>query len=94
MYAGHRHPCARLVLAFQGQWHDPFWPLVVVQSEGMTTIPLYIAAFIAFIAFREEALARGGSARCDRAPADAGPFFLSLSRYSPRGANPFSATKG
>ena len=82
------------MLAFQGQWHDPFWPLVVVQSEGMTTIPLYIAAFIAFIAFREEALARGGSRSLRSRACRCWPHFLSLSRYSPRDANPFSTTKG
>ena len=33
------------ILAFRGQWDSLLWPLLVVQSERMKTLPLYIMKF-------------------------------------------------
>ncbi len=35
------------ILAFRAQWDNLLWPLLVVQSEKMKTIPLYIVKFTA-----------------------------------------------
>ena len=35
------------ILAFRSQWDNLLWPLLVVQSEKMKTIPLYIVKFTA-----------------------------------------------
>jgi multiple sugar transport system permease protein len=33
------------ILAFRGQWDSLMWPLLVIQSERMKTLPLYIVGF-------------------------------------------------
>ena len=33
------------ILAFRGQWDSLLWPLLIVQSEKMKTLPLYIVKF-------------------------------------------------
>ena len=33
------------ILAFRGQWDSLLWPLLIVQSERMKTLPLYIMKF-------------------------------------------------
>jgi multiple sugar transport system permease protein len=33
------------ILAFRGQWDSMLWPLLIVQSEAMKTLPLYIMKF-------------------------------------------------
>jgi len=35
------------ILTFKAQWDNLLWPLLVVQSEDMKTIPLYIVKFMA-----------------------------------------------
>jgi len=35
------------ILTFKAQWDNLLWPLLVVQSEEMKTIPLYIVKFMA-----------------------------------------------
>jgi len=35
------------ILAFRSQWDNLLWPLLVIQSEKMKTIPLYIVKFTA-----------------------------------------------
>lgn len=35
------------IIAFRAQWDNLLWPLLIVQSENMRTIPLYITRFLA-----------------------------------------------
>ena len=35
------------ILAFRSQWDSLLWPLLVVQSDEMKTIPLYITRYMA-----------------------------------------------
>ncbi|NLJ80254.1 MAG: carbohydrate ABC transporter permease [Firmicutes bacterium] len=35
------------IIAFRSQWDNLLWPLLIVQSENMRTIPLYITRFLA-----------------------------------------------
>ncbi len=78
------------VLTFQSQWDNLIWPLLVVQSDSLKTIPLYIAAFT------EEKHTNEGAMVAVAAIASLPMLilFVSLSRYFLRGANLFSATKG
>jgi multiple sugar transport system permease protein len=78
------------VLTFQSQWDNLIWPLLVVQSEEMKTIPLYIASFT------EEKHSNEGAMVAVAAIASLPMLvlFVALSRYFLRGANLFAATKG
>ncbi len=35
------------IIAFRAQWDNLLWPLLIVQSESMRTVPLYITRFLA-----------------------------------------------
>jgi multiple sugar transport system permease protein len=34
------------ILVFRGPWDNLIWPLIVVQSEQLKTLPLYIIRFL------------------------------------------------
>jgi multiple sugar transport system permease protein len=78
------------ILSFRGQWDNLLWPLLVVQSEKMKTIPLYISKF------SEEKMTDEGAMMAVAAIASIPMFilFFSLSRYFIGGSAVYDSRKG
>lgn len=78
------------ILAFRSQWNNLLWPLLVVQSEKMKTIPLYI------IKFTTEKHSDEGAMMAIALIASIPMFilFFSLSKYFIGGSSVFSSRKG
>jgi multiple sugar transport system permease protein len=78
------------ILSFRGQWDNLLWPLLVVQSEKMKTIPLYISKF------SEEKMTDEGAMMAVAAIASIPMFllFFSLSKYFIRGSAVYESRKG
>jgi multiple sugar transport system permease protein len=81
---------ALAILSFRGQWDNLLWPLLVIQSEKMKTIPLYISKF------SEEKMTDEGAMMAVAAIASIPMFilFFSLSRYFISGAAVYDSRKG
>lgn len=78
------------VLTFRSQWDNLLWPLLIVQSEGMKTIPLYIVKFAAEKHSDEGAMM--AVAAIASIPMLA--LFFSLSKYFVGGAGVYDSRKG
>lgn len=78
------------VLTFKSQWDNLLWPLLIVQSEEMKTIPQYIVKFISEKHTDEGALMAVASI----ASIPLLILFLKLSKYFIGGAALFSSRKG
>ncbi len=78
------------VLTFKSQWDNLLWPLLIVQSEEMKTIPQYIVKFISEKHTDEGAL----MAVAAIASIPILILFLRLSKYFIGGAALFSSRKG
>ncbi|HBK59589.1 MAG TPA: carbohydrate ABC transporter permease [Firmicutes bacterium] len=78
------------VLTFRSQWDSLLWPLLVVQSEEMKTIPLYITKFMA------ETHSDEGIMMAIAAMASLPMFilFLTMSKYFISREGLYSTTKG
>lgn len=78
------------ILAFRAQWDNLLWPLLVVQSEKMKTIPLYIVKFTA------EKHSDEGAMMAVALLASIPMFilFFALSEYFIGGSAVFSSRKG
>lgn len=78
------------ILAFRSQWDNLLWPLLVVQSEKMKTIPLYIVKFTA------EKHSDEGAMMAVALLASIPMFilFFTLSEYFIGGSAVFSSRKG
>ena len=78
------------ILSFRGQWDNLLWPLLVIQSEKMKTIPLYISKF------SEEKLTDEGAMMAVAAIASIPIFilFFSLSKYFIGGSAVYESRKG
>jgi len=77
------------VLTFEGQWDNLIWPLLVVQSPELKTMPLYVVSFMDEKSTNEGAMV----AVAALASIPMLVIFLSLSRFFLKGANVFSAGK-
>lgn len=77
------------IVTFQGQWDNLIWPLLVVQSAELKTMPLYVVSFM------EEKSTNEGAMVAVAALASIPMLilFFSLSRYFLQGANVFSSSK-
>ena len=78
------------ILAFRAQWDNLLWPLLVVQSERMKTIPLYIVKFTAEMHSDEGAM----MAVALLASIPMFILFFALSDYFIGGSAVFAARKG
>jgi multiple sugar transport system permease protein len=78
------------ILTFKSQWDNLLWPLLIVQSEEMKTIPQYIVKFTAEKHTDEGAL----MAVAAIASIPILVLFLKLSKYFIGGAALFSSRKG
>jgi multiple sugar transport system permease protein len=78
------------VLTFRSQWDNLLWPLLIVQSEEMKTIPLYIVKFAAEKHSDEGAM----MAVAAIASVPMLVLFFSLSRYFVGGAGVYDSRKG
>ena len=78
------------ILSFRGQWDNLLWPLLVIQSEKMKTIPLYISKF------SEEKMTDEGAMMAVAALASIPMFilFFSLSKYFIGGSSVYESRKG
>jgi multiple sugar transport system permease protein len=78
------------ILTFCSQWDDLLWPLLVVQSDEMKTIPLYITKFMA------ETHSDGGIMMAVAVMASLPMFilFFTTSRYFISTEGPHSTIKG
>ncbi|MDR2258329.1 MAG: carbohydrate ABC transporter permease [Treponema sp.] len=78
------------ILSFRGQWDNLLWPLLVIQSEKMKTIPLYISKF------SEEKMTDEGAMMAVAAIASIPMFilFFSLSKYFISGSAVYDSRKG
>ncbi|OAA31504.1 ABC transporter permease [Kosmotoga arenicorallina S304] len=78
------------ILTFRSQWDNLLWPLLVVQSEEMKTIPLYI------IKFSTEKYTNEGAMMAVAVIASLPMFvlFFTLSKYFLSGSSLFSSRKG
>jgi multiple sugar transport system permease protein len=78
------------ILSFRGQWDNLLWPLLVIQSEKMKTIPLYISKF------SEEKMTDEGAMMAVAAIASIPMFilFFSLSKYFIGGSAVYESRKG
>jgi multiple sugar transport system permease protein len=78
------------ILSFRGQWDNLLWPLLVIQSEKMKTIPLYISKF------SEEKMSDEGAMMAVAVIASIPMFilFFSLSRYFIGGSAVYDSRKG
>lgn len=77
------------VLTFEQQWDNLIWPLLVVQSAELKTMPLYVVTFMDEKSTNEGAMV----AVAALASIPMLIIFLSLSRFFLKGANVFSAGK-
>ena len=78
------------ILTFKAQWDNLLWPLLVVQSEEMKTIPLYIVKFMAEKHTDEGAM----MAVAAMASIPILIVFFKLSKYFLGGAALYSSRKG
>ncbi|MCG8451988.1 MAG: carbohydrate ABC transporter permease [Spirochaetales bacterium] len=78
------------ILAFRAQWDNLLWPLLVIQSEKMKTIPLYIVKFTAEKHSDEGAMM--AVALLASIPMFA--LFFALSKYFIGGSAVYSSRKG
>ncbi|HHT67944.1 MAG TPA: carbohydrate ABC transporter permease [Firmicutes bacterium] len=78
------------ILAFRSQWDSLLWPLLVVQSDEMKTIPLYITKFMAETHSDEGIM----MAVAVMASIPMIVLFLTLSKYFVNTEGLTSATKG
>ena len=78
------------ILTFKSQWDNLLWPLLVVQSEEMKTIPLYIVKFMAEKHTDEGAM----MAVAAMASLPILIVFFKLSKYFLSGADLYSSRKG
>ena len=78
------------ILTFRSQWDSLLWPLLVIQTEKMKTIPLYISKF------SEEKMTDEGAMMAAAAIASIPMFimFFSLSRYFIGGSAVYESRKG
>jgi len=78
------------IISFRGQWDNLLWPLLVMQSEKMKTIPLYVAKFA------EEKMTNEGAMMAVAAIASIPMFilFFSLSKYFISGSAVYESRKG
>jgi multiple sugar transport system permease protein len=78
------------ILSFRSQWDNLLWPLLVIQSEKMKTIPLYISKF------SEEKMTDEGAMMAVAAIASIPMFilFFSLSKYFISGSAVYESRKG
>ena len=78
------------ILTFRSQWDSLLWPLLVIQSEKMKTIPLYISKF------SEEKMTNEGAMMAVAAIASIPMFmlFFSLSKFFIGGAAVYDSRKG
>jgi multiple sugar transport system permease protein len=78
------------ILSFRSQWDNLLWPLLVIQSEKMKTIPLYISKF------SEEKMTDEGAMMSVAAIASIPMFilFFALSKYFIGGASVYESRKG
>jgi len=78
------------ILSFRSQWDNLLWPLLIIQSEKMKTIPLYISKF------SEEKLTDEGAMMAAALIASIPMFilFFSLSRYFLGGSAVYESRKG
>lgn len=77
------------VLTFEGQWDNLIWPLLVIQSPELKTMPLYVVSFMDEKSTNEGAMV----AVAALASIPMLVIFLSLSSFFLKGANVFSAGK-
>jgi multiple sugar transport system permease protein len=77
------------ILTFEAQWDNLIWPLLVVQSSELKTMPLYVVTFMEEKSTNEGAMV--AVAAISSIPMLI--IFLTLSQYFLRGANVFSAGK-
>jgi len=78
------------ILSFRSQWDNLLWPLLIIQSEKMKTIPLYISKF------SEEKMTDEGAMMAAAAIASIPMFilFFSLSKYFIGGSSVYDSRKG
>jgi multiple sugar transport system permease protein len=78
------------ILSFRGQWDNLLWPLLIIQSEKMKTIPLYISKF------SEEKMTDEGAMMAVAVIASIPMFilFFSLSKYFIGGSAVYESRKG
>ena len=78
------------ILSFRSQWDNLLWPLLVIQSEKLKTIPLYISKF------SEEKMTDEGAMMAVAAIASIPMFilFFSLSKYFIGGSAVYDSRKG
>ncbi len=77
------------ILTFEQQWDNLIWPLLVIQSPELKTMPLYVVQFMDEKSTNEGAMI----AVAALASIPMLVIFFSLSRFFLRGANVFSAGK-
>jgi multiple sugar transport system permease protein len=78
------------ILTFRSQWDNLIWPLLIVQSEEMKTIPLYITRFASEKYTDEGAM----MAVAAIASLPMVILFVTLAKYFVGGAKLFAARKG
>jgi len=78
------------ILTFRSQWDSLLWPLLVIQTEKMKTIPLYISKF------SEEKMTDEGAMMAVAAIASIPMFilFFALSKYFIGGSSVYDSRKG
>jgi len=77
------------ILTFESQWDNLIWPLLVVQSSELRTMPLYVVTFMEEKSTNEGAMV--AVAAISSIPMLV--IFFTLSQYFLRGANVFTAGK-
>jgi multiple sugar transport system permease protein len=77
------------ILTFEAQWDNLIWPLLVVQSSELKTMPLYVVTFMEEKSTNEGAMV--AVAAISSIPMLI--IFFTLSQYFLRGANVFTAGK-
>jgi multiple sugar transport system permease protein len=77
------------ILTFEAQWDNLIWPLLMVQSPELRTMPLYVVTFMEEKSTNEGAMV--AVAAISSIPMLI--IFFTLSQYFLRGANVFSAGK-
>jgi len=78
------------ILSFRSQWDNLLWPLLVVQSEEMKTIPLYITKFAGEMSSNEGAMMVVAA----MASIPILVLFLTMSKYFVGGSAVYSSRKG
>jgi multiple sugar transport system permease protein len=78
------------ILSFRSQWDNLLWPLLIVQSNKMKTIPLYITTFTEERASNEGAM----MAVAVIASIPMIILFFSLSKYFIKGSSVYDSRKG